>query len=336
MSQKANSNKAPFLLLHHWRLGPVRRAWTGLKILLKEGVIHGEWAEVFKNRQVGGHHSIPQGLEDGLEDIGYPYRQVRWPVRLSGDIAVVLQDPRALRWALKEKRRGRIKALAAGPLMVNLPNEAGEIFRDPAIDRRLFFSGWHRDLFMRLDPDAMTGAEIWFAGVDPARWEPSITREEREGALLYVKTDEPGLEKGVTEALRSRRIRSRVVRYSQYAPDVFREELDRSAFAVFLSRSETQGLAMMEAWSMDVPTLHWNPGTMYYQGRTLSGASSCWYLTPETGMSFPALEDFSETLDRFTDFLARGEFSPRDTVLARFTQEASARRMAEIVEGLRG
>ena len=53
--------------------------------------------------------------------------------------------------------------------------------------------------------------------------------------------------------------------------------------AVFMSRSESQGLALAEAWAMDVPTLVWQspPGE---PGSVFSLSDPAPYLTSDTGV----------------------------------------------------
>ena len=52
--------------------------------------------------------------------------------------------------------------------------------------------------------------------------------------------------------------------------------------AVFLSSSESQGIALAEAWSMNVPTFVWNPKPKELNGRYFPSVDSAPYLTPET------------------------------------------------------
>ena len=55
---------------------------------------------------------------------------------------------------------------------------------------------------------------------------------------------------------------------------------------VFLSTFETQGIALAEAWSMDVPAIVWDPqGQAEWRGRTFTSRSSAPFLTPATGVT---------------------------------------------------
>ena len=74
--------------------------------------------------------------------------------------------------------------------------------------------------------------------------------------------------------------------HALFTPDDFRRLLDEAAIGVFLSTFETQGLALAEAWSMDVPTVVWDPrGTAEWRGRSfpvrlLGAVSDAGHRTP--------------------------------------------------------
>ena len=103
-----------------------------------------------------------------------------------------------------------------------------------------------------------------------------------------------------------------------FSPADYRQLLDRSAIAIFLSTFETQGLALAEAWSMDVPTLVWDPqGVAEWRGRRFQSQSSAPYLTPATGRRWRGLDELGPALN---EALAnRSSFQPRAWVLANMT-----------------
>ena len=72
---------------------------------------------------------------------------------------------------------------------------------------------------------------------------------------------------GGADSSRSASVAPRRTRQSSHLRTL-RQMLDRSVVAVFLSTFETQGIALAEAWSMDVPTVVWDPqGDAEWQGR---------------------------------------------------------------------
>lgn len=113
-----------------------------------------------------------------------------------------------------------------------------------------------------------------------------------------------------------------------YSKEEYRKKLNESKFAVFLSIAETQGIALAEAWSMNVPTLVWDPEIEHYYIRGLKTTASP-YLSSKTGMRWKEIGDFKKILENINIYLA--EFSPREWVLNNMSDVKSAKRLLEIV-----
>ena len=104
-------------------------------------------------------------------------------------------------------------------------------------------------------------------------------------------------------------------------------------FAIFISRNESQGVALAEAWSMNVPTLVYNPGDFVYSGKLVTGISACPYLTDSVGRDWKTIEQLNTLLlemnqDKFS-------FTPRKYVLERFTDEKAAKDLLESIKRVR-
>lgn len=76
----------------------------------------------------------------------------------------------------------------------------------------------------------------------------------------------------------------------------------------FLSQSESQGIALAEAWAMDVPTFSWNPREFVYKMHTFKNVSSAPYTTSENGTLW---KDIDELYCALNLFLKENTYSPR-------------------------
>jgi hypothetical protein len=114
------------------------------------------------------------------------------------------------------------------------------------------------------------------------------------------------------------RFRSRHGEHGIFQPAAFREALDRAVVGVFISTFETQGIALAESWSMDVPTVVWDPqGEGEWRGRTFRSKSSAPYLSDSTGAAFRTIDDLETVLSRTLASLPH--FRPRAWVLEHMT-----------------
>ena len=141
-------------------------------------------------------------------------------------------------------------------------------------------------------------------GVDADTWKPSGGDFDKQVALVYWKSGGEAFCEQVEQVARAcglepRRLRSMPGEHAIFSPADYRQLLDRSAIAIFLSTFETQGLALAEAWSMDVPTLVWDPqGVAEWRGRRFQSQSSAPYLTPATGRRWSGIDELGAGAQR--------------------------------------
>jgi hypothetical protein len=160
--------------------------------------------------------------------------------------------------------------------------------------------------------------KIWASGVDTDYWKSG--KNKRQNILIYRKHDETDDLFLVCNFLRKHNIPFKIFEYGRYRQRAFKKYLSKSIAGVWLAGSESQGMALLQAWSMDVPTLVRRKDN--YLDKTSSiiyPASSAPYLTVTTGI-FTETESITENdLERFLECLP--SFRPREYVVQNFTLE---------------
>lgn len=276
-----------------------------------------------------GHYAVVRSVVEGLREIGADFNH---DPRSFARLARVVYAPanEALRQAARLKRERRIDFLVAGPSNAFFPEEADNILWLPEIDIIIEPSEWMRDFFSEIAAPLVPKIRICTAGVDTNYWKPS--REGRPAqAIVYWKNGDESFCKDVEKLVRSFGMDVVRLGYGDHTREEYKKELDRSSIAVFLSSFETQGIALAEAWAMDVPTLVWNPRSeASWRGRSFVAKSSAPYLTAATGMDWITIDQLAQTL---RDALAkRASFSPREWVLANMTDAICSAHLLEIIE----
>src|SRR5262249_30524774 len=115
-----------------------------------------------------------------------------------------------------------------------------------------------------------------------------------------------------------------------YTREEYKRALDSAAVAVFLGSFETQGLALAEAWAMDVPTVVWDPrADAEWRGRRFRSGSSCPWLTPETGRTFGNAAGRDRVLAGGVN--GATSFHPRQWVLAHMTAAVCAAQLHPVI-----
>lgn len=274
-----------------------------------------------------GPGGVMRSIKAGMASIGVahninPCDTTKFPV------THVVRGVDTLAWAIREKRAGRIKYLVAGPAIVVTPDDQNRILCDNAIDLVVTPSTWVKDFYVSIHPPLAKKIVAWAAGVE----DPGLCPTKKTfDALIYAKYVSDEFVASVTDTLSRAHQSFRVLRYGSYNQRTYHDLLQQSRYAVFLSPSESQGLALHEAWIRDVPTLVWSSGEWHY-------GSYFWhdpliaapYLTNKTGMIFKDITSFNKAL---TDFLAQlTNFDPRTHSLEHFTDLHATERLLETMQ----
>ena len=277
-----------------------------------------------------GHYSLVRSVVKGLTAIGADFNFNPASFR---QLARVVYAPanEALRQAAELKRRGDIDKLVAGPVNALFPDECDGILRLEAIDWILVASSWVCDFFRTETPELVPKLRISTCGVDESFWTPSPRSRPRGTALVYWKSAPESFYRDVRSRMERSGFVARTIRYGDYRAEDYREALDQADLAVFLSTFETQGLALAEAWSMDVPTVVWDSqGEAEWKGQVFRSGSSCPYLSEATGRTFRTLPDLDAAVSGITT--DRDRLHPRAWVLANMTDAICARTLYDLLK----
>lgn len=302
-----------------------------------------------KNR---GPEYVLRSLIKGLKETDTPHLinpSAKELAGVSADAIHVLSGTTALRQCIALKRKGIVKKLLAGPNLTMTPFEEHDLYLSPEIDRIIMPSAWPADYFIALAPELKDKIAVWPAGVDlPVLADALVaskTARPQSAApllhcLLYIKSPDPSLLQHIEQSLAIRNIPSIKIMYGAYDQLDYFDALRKSTFAIFLAKTESQGLALQEAWAHDVPTLVWNAKEWAYSGTDPRAKGyvhrdpkiSAPYLTDECGIFFDGKEDFDHALDRHIAALMTGAYSPRAYVSRELSNKASALRLLQILD----
>ncbi len=241
-------------------------------------------------RKYSGPQAVRDSLKRGLTELGVSYRCD--PLFVIDDTVVVLSGVAVLRTMIKKKRAGKIKKLLAGPNIVSTPNEYDAILADAAIDTILVPSQWVADLYHSRMPALSKKVRVWPAGVSPTE-----RKSSRVGSVIvYCKM--PGEMCQKVQEVIAQKYHVTLFTYNSFTHQEYLDALLSAPAVVYLSPSESQGLALQEAWMHDVPTL-------VYQTKSVTTPLFSWsdeminapYLIPEYGAFFQNPDELPNLLE---------------------------------------
>lgn len=279
------------------------------------------WLKKISGRGFGGPLAVERSLIAGLKELGQPF-YLNQPSH-TGGVACVLNGVETLKWALEQKQKGIISKIIAGPNLVVTPLEAGGILQDKAIDIVVVPGRWVKDFYISLAPGLLGRVEVWPAGVDVPNLE---TNEKKYDALIYNKLKENTLAENIGSYLSS--LGKNVIRldYGKFSQQEYFNLISQSKILVYLSESESQGLAIFEAWARGVPSLVWERNLFTYQNYRLTTKAASEYVTEQVGLPFCDAEDFKK---RYNEVSNKG-LDPRGFVLANYSDARAAENYLKI------
>jgi len=276
-------------------------------------------------QNTGGPEAVINSLLAGFEDLNVPHFYNPWQHQVTPVVGVV-RGVTTLRWALDQKSKGFVRTIVAGPNIVVIPPDEHNLMSDPRIDRVVVPSQWNKEWWMSFDQAFDSKAVTWPAGVS----DNGSNRNPEGVCIVYSKNADEKLFHKIMEVLWTHKLPIVVSQYGKFKQHEYFRLLKQAKMMVYLSESESQGIALHEAWMADIPTLVWNRGYLGYQNyRFDHPAIAAPYMTPECGLQFKDDGDFEQKL---IEFLEKYEgFKPRAYSLAHFTNKITTRKYIDIV-----
>ncbi|MDB5259216.1 MAG: hypothetical protein JWO73_424 [Candidatus Taylorbacteria bacterium] len=300
----------------------VRNALRFVRKFLKTGIIDFDMFIYY------GHTAVTKSLIEGLREMGAEFDFNPLSAASIGGTVLVLSDVGALKQAIDLKKNGKIATLLAGPNLVELPTERDSILSSPEIDTVIVPSKMTADIYEKLNPALIGRIAVWYAGVDTDYWSPANPPKEKE-ILVYWKNAPKAFCLEAELILKKEGYKINRVTYGHYSKAEFRKLLRQSACAVFLSITETQGIALAEAWAANTPTVVWDPEIEHYYIRGVKTTSAP-YLSKECGVRWKELSELKRLFSgKAFDPKA---YSPREWVLENMSNRISAEMLVAISE----
>jgi hypothetical protein len=170
--------------------------------------------------------------------------------------------------------------------------------------------------------------KVWPVGIDYNFFKDTHTEVKTIDCLIYYKNRHESELKIIVDSLDKRKISHVLVRYGNYDESNFLEILKTSKFAIILANTESQGIAIQEIMSSNLPLFvcdcnRWTNGILSYDY-----ATSIPYWSDNCGISISNLNDFDYQFDNFIENLE--SFSPRSYIIKNLDMKGQSKKIIEL------
>jgi hypothetical protein len=162
---------------------------------------------------------------------------------------------------------------------------------------------------------------IWFSGVNIFK-----SKKKKNQILVFIKNNNK-LINPCLNYIKKKGYKFKLIRYGFYAKEYYYNMLNRSILMIYFGGTESQGIAMQEAWSMDVPTLVLKKNFFFYNKKKYLASSSP-YLTSSCGFFF---KNFKQFTSKFK-LIINSKLYPRNWIIKNMSQKKSLDKLLYIIK----
>ncbi|NCS98922.1 glycosyltransferase family 4 protein [Candidatus Parcubacteria bacterium] len=202
----------------------------------------------YVSNKISGPKKVVDNLIKGLEKINYPYCINK---SLDSTSQLWIHDDKK---ALKKASELNIKAVV-GPNLYITPRE---IPKELNLDNVVYIhpSKWAMDFWKDFGFDRCK-LDYWPTGIDTDFFKER-DKDNANEVLVYFKERYPEELDYVEKILEEKNIKYEIIHYGNYKEKDYIDKLNKTKYIIWVGRQESQGIALQEAMSMNIPILVWD------------------------------------------------------------------------------
>lgn len=260
---------------------------------------------IYHNNIGNGPGKVYSNLIGGFTILNIPYAENLSPSDISEDDRLIILQSHPI------TDTKFISQAIVGPNICTLPFDSPMIMKG---DYKYVITPakWVAELYERHLPKEKI--KIWPVGIDTGRFFDVSNITKKYDCLIYFKNRPSNDIRFAIQTLEAQKQTYNVIEYGNYNEETFLNLIKESRYAFVIDGTESQGIAIQEMMSCNIPLLVWDTKFWTDRGPEHSIlATSVPYWSDACGEKFYLPHELEMTLIRFLDRIK--EFNPRKYIL---------------------
>jgi hypothetical protein len=198
---------------------------------------------IYFNYRERGPGKVVDNLIKGLDILNIKYK-----INSDGDKNIILQNCNRL--------NGDLSNCILGPNICTLPIDNKVVMDYNRYGGLIVPSEWVKKLYMRWIPDSKI--KIWPVSIDTEIFSNKSSFEKKYDFLIYFKRRNIDELNFVLDQLNMMNKKYIIIEYGKYEEVEFIDAIEKSKYGIVIDNCESQGIAILEMMSCNLPLLIWN------------------------------------------------------------------------------
>lgn len=256
-----------------------------------------------------GPGKVIKNLKLGLDKLNIPYQEN--PTKINEEDKVIALQSHPLIESVKSEN------LLIGPNVCTLPID-NDFIMSKKYKKVVVPSEWIKKKYSRWIDDSKIF--VWPVGIDTDYFSDKSKENKEFDCLVYYKRRSFEDLMFVTKLLKEKKQSFNIIEYGQYSESYFMNLLEKSKYVFLLDNCESQGIAIEEIMSTNIPLFVWDVEYWVDRGDEFKvKATSIPYWDDRCGAYEINAEKIKESFSIFLEKFAF--FKPRDYILENLTLE---------------
>jgi glycosyltransferase involved in cell wall biosynthesis len=245
--------------------------------------------------------------------------KIEYLLNRDGDKNIILQSCNRL--------MGDLTNCYLGPNIATLPIDNKNLIDCDSCEKIIVPSDWVKNLYSKWLP--LDKIEIWPVGIDTELFKDYTVEKEYDFLIYYKRRDIKDLN-FIINFLTERNDKFIIIKYGEYNETHFIDIISKSRFGIVIDNCESQGIAVQEMMSCNLPLLVWDVTNWSDRGQEYEvKATSIPYWDSICGVSFTDINHLEESFNKFFNQLTL--FKPRKYILNNLSFDKSTNKLLEII-----